>query len=390
MFALHRIFIACLLLSSLIGSSKVIDWRNRIYPRLAGVYAIAPLQLLLTNQFAAQRLVAQNSVVFRVVSEGVHLRGAPSVLAPAGAVAISGATYRVIGRSEDNTWLALQLGADNGWLPAAYGEFSGDLAAVGVYRRPAYKIVRNPAGVSLPNWIRITPRARQLFAQGAKAGRDPRMFTIAGDSNSAWPRHLGRLTANTLDKTPFIGYGYVLQRYDPSFARQSVAVGGGYRAADMFLPEYAHPACAQREPMFPCELRQSRASVVFIQLGTGDKFAWREFETNLKRMLDHAIQNNVVPVLMTKADDLESIQGGAGLNHINDVIRRQAEAYQVPLIDWYAASRSQPVIPNPELPKRPFIQNGLHDEWGYYFHLTDEAFALRVQSNLQVLDALTR
>jgi hypothetical protein len=355
-------------------------------------YAFACAALVATFVQCAARAPAraQAAVSFRLTTQGVRLRGAPSVLAAAGAGAIHGATYDVIGRTEDNTWLAVELGADNGWLPAAYGEVDGDLATIVAYRRPAYKLTRNPSTAPLPPWIRITPRARQIFTQGAKAGRDPRMFTIAGDSNSAWPRHLGRLTANSLDRTPFIGYSHVLQRFDPAFARPGVAVGGGYRAADMFLPERAHPTCAPREPMFPCELRQSRASVVFIQLGTGDKFAWREFESNLKRMIDHAIQNNVVPVLMTKADDLESIQGGAGLNHINDAIRRQADAYQLPLIDWYTASRSQPVIPNPELPKRPFIQNGLHDEWGYYFHLTDEAFALRVQSNLQVLDALTR
>jgi hypothetical protein len=54
------------------------------------------------------------------------------------------------------------------------------------------------------------------------------------------------------------------------------------------------------------------------------------------------------------------------------------------------ATRALEVIPNPELPKRPFTQNGLHDEWGYYFHLTDEGYALRVMSTLLMLDAITR
>ena len=45
---------------------------------------------------------------------------------------------------------------------------------------------------------------------------------------------------------------------------------------------------------------------------------------------------------------------------------------------------------NPELPKRPFTQFGLQDEWGYYFHLTDEGYDLRVKSTLMMLDAITR
>jgi hypothetical protein len=129
---------------------------------------------------------------------------------------------------------------------------------------------------------------------------------------------------------------------------------------------------------------------VFIQLGTGDKFAWREFEGNLRKMIEYAIANAVLPVLVTKADDIDSIQGGAPFNHVNDVIRRLASEYQLPLLDFFAATRTLPVVPNPELPKRPFTQNGLVDEWGYYFHLSEQAFELRVLSTVQMLDAVTR
>jgi hypothetical protein len=98
----------------------------------------------------------------------------------------------------------------------------------------------------------------------------------------------------------------------------------------------------------------------------------------------------VLPVLVTKADDLESIQGGASFNFINDTLRKLAAEYQLPLDDFHAASRTLPAVPNPELPKRPFTQYGLHDEWGYYFHLTDDGYALRVKSTLMMLDAVTR
>jgi hypothetical protein len=165
----------------------------------------------------------------------------------------------------------------------------------------------------------------------------------------------------------------------------------GVGAADMFDPaKVASPDCHPDEGMFACELRLSRAGIVFIQLGTGNTFAWREFEANLRRMIDYAPANDVLPVPVTKADNMESIQGGASFNHINDTIRKLAREYQLPLADFYVATRALPIVPNPELPTRPFTQNGLLDEWGYYFHLSEEGFALRLLANLWMLDAITR
>jgi hypothetical protein len=130
--------------------------------------------------------------------------------------------------------------------------------------------------------------------------------------------------------------------------------------------------------------------VVFILLGTGDKFAWRDFEANYRAMLEYALISDVVPVLVTKADDIESIQGGASDGYINGVIRLLAYEYQMPLADLWKAARNLPVIPNPNLPHRPFTQFGLHDEWGLYFHLTDEGQDVHVLLTLQTLDMLTR
>jgi hypothetical protein len=328
--------------------------------------------------------------MFVATWQNAWFRAAPSVNAPKVAPVVQGATYEILSRTADAQWLALQSPEVKAWLPAGFGDADAlDGVPVMPYTLPAYAINTNT--VALPEWIKPGPRARALLRQAVKAGRDPRMFSIVGDSNSTWQRDVGRIAAGMFDLG---NYGYlrpVIARFDPAFARVSVAVGGGYRAADMFLPEKALGRnCADSDGMFACELRQSRAAIVFIQLGTGDKFAWREFEVNTRRMIDHALANNVLPVLVTKADDLESIQGGAPFNYINDTIRRLAADYQLPLIDFYAASRTLPTIPNPELPKRPFTQFGLHDEWGYYFHLTEEGRALRVLTTLMMLDAVTR
>ncbi|MFC1463790.1 MAG: hypothetical protein ACFLMY_02965 [Candidatus Brachytrichaceae bacterium NZ_4S206] len=328
---------------------------------------------------------------FLVTWQNAWFRAAPSVMAPKVAPVIQGAIYDVVGRSEDGQWLALAGPNVKAWLPAGFGEITGSLAGVPVIKTALPAAPKNANTASLPEWIVMTPRGKQLYQRAIKAGRDPRMFTIAGDSNSAWQRTLGRIAAGVYDLSPHDHLRPVVARFDPSFARVSVAVQGGAGAVDMFDPAKAtSPDCRPDEGMFACELRLSRASIVFIQLGTGDKFAWREFEANMRQMIDYALDNEVLPVLMTKADDMESIQGGASFNYINDVIRKLASEYQLPLADFYVATRSLPVVPNPELPKRPFTQNGLLDEWGYYFHLSEEGFALKVLANLMMLDAITR
>jgi hypothetical protein len=246
------------------------------------------------------------------------------------------------------------------------------------------------AGSDVPTrWVStLSVRARRIYQQGLRAGHNPHLFTLAGDSNSTTSRYLGRIVAGAFDVSKYPNLRPVIERFEPSFTHQSVAVGGGFRAADMFDPARTAPGCQTGEGLFACELRTSNAGVVFILLGTGDKFAWREFEANYRAMIDHAIQQNVLPVLVTKADDIESIQGGASEGFINGVIRRLAQEYQLPLMDLWAATRDLPTIPNPALPHRPFTQHGLHDEWGLYFHLTDLGQEAHILLTLQTLDAI--
>ncbi|HQZ99462.1 MAG TPA: SGNH/GDSL hydrolase family protein [Thermoflexales bacterium] len=238
-----------------------------------------------------------------------------------------------------------------------------------------------------PNWIpAIAQKWRAMYARAAVKGRDPRMFTVAGDSNSEYWWMMHPIANGQFDFSQTPDLRAVAQRFAPSFNREDMAAKGGFRAAGMFLPELTDKKiCGPKEGLYECELRVSKASVVFILVGTGDHFQWREYEGNLRRMVDTAIALGVVPVLSTKADDLEEWQGGAPHDYINSVIRRVAAAYGLPLIDLYAGTRGLPVVPNPELPNRPFTKNGLLDEWGYYFHLSPQAKRLRTLSLLWVM-----
>lgn len=374
---------------------------GKIAPMTANVHTVCwsiplvcALCAWLMNCVPAQAQPVQG-VTFLATWQNAWLRAAPSVNAPKVTPLVQGATFGVVARTADSQWLALSAPAANlkAWLPAGFGQVNGNLTSVPVVSYALPATPKNTNSAPWPDWIKLGPRAKALFQTSIKTGRDGRMFSIAGDSNSTWQRDMGRIASGVFN---FDKFGYlrtVVTRFDPAIARVSVAVHGGIGATNMFDPALAKQQssdCADGEGMFACELRQSRASIVFLQLGTGDKFAWRDFEKNTRRMIELALASNVLPVLVTKADDLESIQGGASFGYINDTLRKLANEYLLPLVDFYAATRTMPVIPNPELPKRPFTQFGLQDEWGYYFHLTDEGRALRVQSTLMMLDAITR
>lgn len=352
--------------------------------RFAGALAMALAVALGAPGAGSAGPEPANSVVLTVIVEGAHARRWPSVVAPRAFHAVQGGVYSVTARTPGGDWLKI----NGGWLPALLGETQGDISRLPVERPPTAPLA-NVSRAPLPAWIpKPTARTRQLQQMALRAGRDPRMFTVAGDSNSDWLRYQGRVAAGAFDPG---AWRAVAARFDPSFTRRSLAARGGAGAFNMFDASLSpSPPCQPDEGLFACELRVSNASIVLIQLGTGDRFAWREFERNYRRLIEHALSRSVVPVLVTKADDMESWQGGAPIGYINDTIRRLAQAYDVPLLDFFAATRTLPVVPNPDLPERPLTQHGLHDEWGYYFHLTEEGYALRVLTTLQTLDSITR
>jgi len=126
------------------------------------------------------------------------------------------------------------------------------------------------------------------------------------------------------------------------------------------------------EGLLACELRVSHASIVFIALGTGDQFTWRDFEVHYRALIDYTLGRGVLPVLVTKADTLESLEGGAEPGYINSVIRRPGQEYGVPVLDFSLAVR--------DLPNGGLLPNGGHD-----FHLNAAGIGRHILATLQTL-----
>ncbi len=318
-----------------------------------------------------------------VIDPLVWLRPAPSFLAGNVVAVHKGAFYEVTARSTDALWLRLNVtraGAPSLWLPAAHAALvAGDLNSLPVLPVPAAPVVTNRPrrGLGYPGWVpAISARQRAIYQSAARFGKDPAMFTVIGDCNSQPAVYLRRVSTGEFDASridPRLQRAVV--RFAPSFGRVSLAAKGGFGTGAMMDPVWADGAlCGVDQGPFACEVWVSRASIVFIELGTGDQLTWQDFEKNYRPLIKHALEKGVLPVLVTKADDIE-VAGGARPGYLNDVIRRLAREYDVPLLDFYAATRDLPNF-------------GLIDEGDKDFHLSDAGMQRHIECTLQTLSAI--
>ncbi len=315
-----------------------------------------------------------------ITAKSAFVRTAPTQGAARSGSVFKGQTYTAVGRSTDAQWVQIQFGNRLGWVWVGIGQLSGDLGALAVtdYVPPGQTNNAWASGSSngLPPWIPvITPYMRAVYEASPQAGHSLNVFAAVGDCNSESPVYLQRVREGQFSFKGHEELRATVDFFSLSFRRDSLATYGGFNTGSILNPDWGNPTfCQAAEGPFACELRQSNASVVFISLGTGDQFMWRDSEKNYRAMIEYALQHSVLPVLVTKADAVESQQGGAAPDYLNSVMRRLAQEYQIPLLDFWLATRS---LPN----------DGLQSDG---FHLKDDGINLHILTTLQTLDAIWR
>jgi hypothetical protein len=258
-----------------------------------------------------------------------------------------GEVYTIAGRTADGSWLLIQPSADlAGWLPRAYGAIDGEpLPTPDPRRLPAV-----PAGV-IPSGL--SAAAREYYAYGLALGRNPAAFSKLGDCNTENGRFLVMFDPPT-DYRLGARYSYLqrtVDHFQGSFARESLAAKSGFSAASLLDPIWADPAvCQAGETPLACELRVNNPSLALVMLGTHAPTSAAAFETSLRQLLDATLAEGVLPILATKADNVE------GDDRVNAVIRAVAADYELPLWDFWAAV--QP------LPAGGLASDGIHFTYG--------------------------
>jgi hypothetical protein len=235
----------------------------------------------------------------------------------------------------------------------------------------------------LPVIPNISARAHQVYQAGLAKGNNPHVFAKAGDCETITDWFLV-----DFDRGPrFYGLGPyqdlqpVIDYFKGSFARSSLAARRGFNAAALLTAFWAdYTQCKPDETPLGCEYRLTRPSFALIMLGTNDVPHKASFEGNLRKVIQFSLDQGVLPVLVTKADNLE------GDESINATIASLAQEFDLPLWNFWRAVQ-------------PLPDAGLQDDGAHLTYATNffddpekmkSAWPWRNLTALQVLDAVLR
>lgn len=226
-------------------------------------------------------------------------------------------------------------------------------------------------------------RVREIYQRGLELGNNMQAFSKIGDCGSTPAWFLG-----DFDRGPryySLGeYEYltaVIEAFSGSYERTSLAAKSGFNASSIFAPIWADRSqCNSNEAPIVCEYRNNRPAFAFIMLGTNDVWHKDSFEPQMRKIIELSIENGIIPILATKADNYE------GDESINPIIARLAYEYEIPLWNFWLAV--QP------LPNNGLQKDGTHLTWGSNRFddpvKLSKAWPVRNLTALQVLDVVWR
>lgn len=264
------------------------------------------------------------------------------------------------------------------------GEVTAETVEEPTSEAPAASINTDPdAWQEMPVIPEISDTAREIYRRGLEMGNDPHSFSVIGDCQNVSVFFLAFYDdPGQYDLGEHTDLQDTIDYFSGAFSRERAAANGGFNVASVLSPLWADPeACQQGESPLTCEFRRANPSIAIISMETW----WYDrpadtYAGYLRQIVEYSIQEGVVPILATKADNLE------GDNGINRAVVAVAQEYDVPLWNFWRAVQ-------------PLPAHGLTDD---QFHLTQGrpffddpaqmqgAWPVRNLTGLQALDAVWR
>ena len=216
-----------------------------------------------------------------------------------------------------------------------------------------------------------TVRSAEIFRSGLAMGNDPTAFSKVGDCQNIKAAFMGFFD---IPDRYNLGLDYLylqdtIDNFSGHFNTDGQAVKGGFNAATVLSPLWANPeVCLAGENPLECELRLTKPSIVFISF----EVWWEgrtaaEYEKYMRQIIETVIAHGAVPILATKADNVESDHS------INLTTASLAYEYDIPLWNFWLAVQH---LPN----------HGLDTERNDRFHISTDAWNTRSFTGLQALD----
>lgn len=231
------------------------------------------------------------------------------------------------------------------------------------------------AWMSLPVQPEPGTNIRAIYQKGLALGNDPNAFSIFGDCQAEPQEFLG-----VYDTDPALVASLspelqeTVENFAGSFERESPTAQDGTTPGALLWDQWhrGQYGCEFGETPVTCELRIHRPSFVIIQIGS--HFESRNTEY-LRRVINQLLEQGVVPILATKADNREKD------NRINRDMALLSAEYDLPLWNFWAAVS--------DLPNRGLFTRKDRPLQGDIY-LTDEAKVIHRETGLEALNIVWR
>ena len=219
----------------------------------------------------------------------------------------------------------------------------------------------------------VTDKAREIYQQGLDNGVNAQAFSKIGDCQNIKESFmgiydLGRYYLGSEQS----GWQETIDNFAGFFNRDGKAIEQGLNVAAALSPLQADPEeCQGGESPLACELRVANPSFAFVSFERWwpDVTPPDQYEKYLRLVLETIMDNGTVPILVTKADNIE------GGHQLNLIIAKLAYEYDLPLYNWWKAAQ-------------PLPHRGMDPERNDGFHISTDAWTERSVYALGTLDNL--
>lgn len=227
---------------------------------------------------------------------------------------------------------------------------------------------------SWPVYPELSQQMIVVYKEGQRSGRDTHAFSVIGDCQSSPTYFLSLYDEERYSLPP--GEGQLeetINWFAGSFSHRSITVANGLNAPGVLNPRWSDPdKCRKNESPIDCEIRLQNPSLVLISIGTNwhPSLSHEQYLDYLYQIVDTLLEQGIVPVLSTKADNVESDHGR------NLAIAQVAYELHLPLWNFWATVQ--------HLPNHGLDKNRNNE------YLTRKGWDMRNLSALRLLDQIRR
>lgn len=225
-------------------------------------------------------------------------------------------------------------------IPTVFHPFSQTMSTLPDVPSQVEAMPRDPKNWQVwPVVPSLTETTRQIYLNGLEMGNNPYAFSKIGDGeiSTAWFLTDFDLGLEYYDLGEYSELENIISYFHGSFGRQSIAARRGFNSQRILDPEFADVSfCYSDETPLNCEIRIQRPSFALISLGTNQVWQPDEFEIGLRSIIETLMVHGIVPILSTKADNLE------GDHRINSIVADLAVEYDLPVWNFWLAVQPLP------------------------------------------------